>query len=156
MSDQLEKQKKKILFEGLITKLKKIKHLDIILTVLFIAIILLIYFSTFSSTSNSKANSQSSTNQTQSTTINSQTSTLANYGAQLENKLERLISQIKDAGNVKVIVTFDGDIEKVIAYTTKIEQLEDGGYLLEIECTDSHSNLMYLTVKFEIAEIERK
>ena len=37
-----------------------------------------------------------------------------------------------------------------------IEQLEDGGYLLEIECTDSHSNLMYLTVKFEIAEIERK
>ena len=37
-----------------------------------------------------------------------------------------------------------------------IEQLEDGRYLLEIECTDSHSNLMYLTVKFEIAEIERK
>ena len=37
-----------------------------------------------------------------------------------------------------------------------IEQLEDGKYLLEIECTDSHSNLMYLTVRFEIAEIERK
>ena len=37
-----------------------------------------------------------------------------------------------------------------------IEQLKDGKYLLEIECTDSHSNLMHLTVKFEIAEIERK
>lgn len=36
-----------------------------------------------------------------------------------------------------------------------IEQLENGSYLLEIECTDSHSNLMYLTVKFEIPEIER-
>ena len=37
-----------------------------------------------------------------------------------------------------------------------IEQLEDGKYLLEIECTDSHSNLMYLSVMFEIPEIERK
>lgn len=37
-----------------------------------------------------------------------------------------------------------------------IEQLEDGRYLLEIECTDSHSNLMYLTVNFEIPEVERK
>ena len=36
-----------------------------------------------------------------------------------------------------------------------IEQLEDGSYLLEIECTDSHGNLMYLTVKFETPEIER-
>ena len=37
-----------------------------------------------------------------------------------------------------------------------IEQVEEGKYLLEIECTDSHSNLMYLSVKFEIPEIERK
>ncbi len=37
-----------------------------------------------------------------------------------------------------------------------IEQLEDGGYLLEIECTDTQSNPMYLSVKFEIPEIERK
>ena len=38
----------------------------------------------------------------------------------------------------------------------RIEQMEDGRYLLEIECTDSHSNLMYLTVTFEIPEVERK
>ena len=37
-----------------------------------------------------------------------------------------------------------------------IEQLKDGKFLLEIECTDSHSNLMYLSVMFEIPEIERK
>ncbi len=37
-----------------------------------------------------------------------------------------------------------------------IEQLENNIYLLEIECTDSHSNLMYLSVKFEIPEIERE
>ena len=40
-----EKEKKK-LFQGFFEKLKKIKHLDIILTILFIAIILLVYFST--------------------------------------------------------------------------------------------------------------
>ena len=38
----------------------------------------------------------------------------------------------------------------------RIEQLEDGKYLLEIECIDSHSNLLFLSVKFEIPEIERK
>ena len=52
MSEEANKPPKKVLFEGLINKLKKIKHLDIILTVLFIAIILLIYFSTFSTSSN--------------------------------------------------------------------------------------------------------
>ena len=36
-----------------------------------------------------------------------------------------------------------------------VEQQDDGRYLLEIECTDSHSNFMYLTVEFEIPEIER-
>lgn len=37
-----------------------------------------------------------------------------------------------------------------------IEKLDDGRYLLEVECTDSHSNIMLLTVEFEIPEIERK
>lgn len=37
-----------------------------------------------------------------------------------------------------------------------IEQLEDGKYLLEIECVDSHSNLLSLSVKFEIPEVERE
>lgn len=37
-----------------------------------------------------------------------------------------------------------------------IEQLDDGRYLLEIECTDLRSNLIYLTVRFDTAEIERQ
>ena len=36
-----------------------------------------------------------------------------------------------------------------------ITRLEDGKFLLEIECIDYHSNLMSLNVKFEIPEIER-
>lgn len=35
------------------------------------------------------------------------------------------------------------------------DRLDDGKFLLEIECTDSRSNLMSLNVKFEIPEIER-
>jgi len=37
-----------------------------------------------------------------------------------------------------------------------IEQLEDSNYLLEIECTDSRSNPLFLSVKFEFPEIERE
>ncbi len=37
-----------------------------------------------------------------------------------------------------------------------IEQLDDSRYLLGIECTDGHSNLMSITVKFETAETARK
>ncbi len=38
----------------------------------------------------------------------------------------------------------------------RTKQLEDGKYLLGIECTDSHSNLLFLSVKFEIPEIEKR
>ena len=127
MSDQINKPKRKTLFEGFITRLKRIKHLDIILTVLFIAIILLIYFSTFSSSStNVKENntqSQLGQNQTISQTNNN---SLLNYANQIECRLEGIIGQIKDAGLVKIAVSFDGEIQTVIAYTTKIEELENG------------------------------
>lgn len=128
MSDQANKPKKKIIFEGLISKLKRIKHLDIILTVLFIAIILLIYFSTFPLTPNStKENkTQNITGQAQSSTNISDNNALLNYAIQMEIRLEKLITQIKDAGLVKVAVSFDGEIQTIIAYTTKIEELEDG------------------------------
>lgn len=37
----------------------------------------------------------------------------------------------------------------------RIKQLEDGKYVLEIECTDSRGDLIRLAVKFEFPEIER-
>lgn len=128
MSEEINKSKRKMLFEGLIGKLKRIKHLDIILTVLFIAIILLIYFSTFSSSSNSvKGNKiQDQTGQTQSSTSLLADNTLLNYATKIEDRLEQIISQIKDAGLVKVAVSFEGEIQTIIAYTTKIEELENG------------------------------
>ena len=54
--------------------------------------------------------------------------------------------------------TFNSDLSSIEWNYKDIEsfKITDGKYLLEIECTDSHSNLMYLSVNFEIPEIERK
>ncbi len=52
-------------------------------------------------------------------------------------------------------ITLD-DFRDVFWLGDSIKQLDNDRYLLEIECTDLHSNLVYLTVEFEIPEIERK
>ncbi|MBQ3214367.1 MAG: hypothetical protein IJB10_05145 [Clostridia bacterium] len=112
------KNKKKSLFGNFFNRIKKIKHLDKILTVLFVAIILLIYFSSFSFGTNNKLNtSENSKLQTSSFYKTSLTS----YQNELETKIASTLSKIKDAGNVKVMVYFNEGIETVIAYTTKTE-----------------------------------
>lgn len=120
LKNKVDKPKKKI-FDGLLSNLKKIKHLDIILTVLFIAIILLIYFSTFFSTKSTTDKNSSTENKTYSATI-----TLEEYSDKLERKLESTLSAIKGAGEISVLLTFDKGIETVIAYTTEIETLPNG------------------------------
>lgn len=118
VSDQVDKPKKKIMFNGLFNKLKKIKHLDIILTVLFIAIILLIYFSSFNS------NNKSSSDIEKSTEI--EFTPISEYQSSLERKIEETISAIKNAGSVKAMVVFSEGIETVIAYSTEKKQNKDG------------------------------
>lgn len=117
-----KKKPKKKLFDGLFIRLKKIKHLDIILTVLFIAIILLIYFSSFTGTSLSKENTKSNTQTA---------SDLEEYSKKLEEKLEKTLTAIKDAGKVSVLIYFNEGIETVIAYTTEVETLPNNGVVKE-------------------------
>lgn len=118
-----EKPKKKILFNNLFLKLKKIKHLDKILTVLFIAIILLIYFSSFASfgVGDKKENKTG-----QATNDNSQVTNLGLYKSDLESRITKTISSIKDAGSVTCMVYFDKGIETVIAYKTEIQTNANG------------------------------
>ena len=115
-----DKPKRKI-FNGLISNLKKIKHLDIILTVLFIAIILLIYFSTFFNT-----NKTPDKNSTQNNKTYSATTSMEVYTSRLESKLVETLSAIKGAGNISVLLTFNKGIETVIAYTTETKTSADG------------------------------
>lgn len=119
--EKQDKPKKKVLFEGLFVKLKKIKHLDKILTVLFIAIILLIYFSSFSfgTSSNNKSNIGQALEE-------NQTTSLTSYQNVLERKIEETVSAIKNAGNVNAMVNFSQGIETVIAYSTETKHNKDG------------------------------
>ena len=119
--DKVDKFKKKSVFNGLFSNLKKIKHLDIILTVLFIAIILLIYFSSFSFGAADSNNDSSSIKQS-----TEQTNSLVSYQNLLERKIEETVSFIKSAGTVNVMVVFDKGIETVIAYSTETTTNKDG------------------------------
>ena len=105
--------KKKVLFGSFFTRLKKIKHLDKIITVLFIAIILLIYFSSFSFESSSKSEAIQD--------LYVKEDELVLYEKELEEKIQRTLSSIKDSGEVSVMVCFSEGIETVIAYKTEKE-----------------------------------
>lgn len=117
MSEEKEKNK---FFSKITEKLKKIKHLDIILTVLFIAIILLIYFSTtglFNTNDDVEQDTQLNTGQV---------SDFEAYSKDLTSKLEELIGALDGAGQTKVMLYFEEGITTEIAYTTEIKTLSDG------------------------------
>ena len=124
LNDDKTKPKKKVLFNSLFQRLKKIKHLDKIITVLFIAIILLIYFSSFSfgtSSSNTKTDNVSSGQDTE---------TILIYERELEEKIQKTLASIKDSGDVRVMVCFSEGIETVIAYKTE-KQTNNNGVVIE-------------------------
>lgn len=113
-------ENKKNVFSGFMDKLKKIKHLDIILTVLFIAIVLLIYFSTMSTPTKNETK-----NTLDNTTISS-TDEFDEYVNSLTFSLENLVSSIDGVTTSQVLVYFDESIKTEIAYTTEIKTLTDG------------------------------
>ena len=80
-------------FSGLWKRLKSIKHIEVIIAVLFALIVLLVYFS---STANPEANRQNiSSNST--------------YTSQVEAKLETLLSKIDGAGKIDVMVMCESE-----------------------------------------------
>ena len=109
-------------FKVFFNKLKKIKHLDIILTVLFIAIILLIYFST----SNNEKSDSITENKIVVEKTNDENNLINNYANEVEQKLCKVLSELKDVGKVSVAVKLSGNTEYIYAYTTIVEFLQDG------------------------------
>ncbi len=109
---------KKNFFGSILDKLKKIKHLDIILIVLFVAIILLIYFSSFAQTNDRVQAIEERTIVQQ--------MTLQEYSKELTDRLEQLVSSIDGAGKVRAMVYFDEGIKTEIAYIVEVKILADG------------------------------
>lgn len=98
------------LFSKFIEKLKKIKHLEIFLVIIFIALVLLIWFADFSG-----GNKQKGTNVS---TSDGDISNLSKYTKDLEDRLSTVLSNIDGAGKVSVMITFDGNSEVILATTT--------------------------------------
>ena len=88
------------------SKLKKNKNFLVFIAVGLAVLIAIIYFSSLLGT-NDKSSSTKEDN------IETNFSTSEEYVIYLENKLENVISQVKRAGNVDVIVTLEKGFEYV-------------------------------------------
>lgn len=99
-------------FVGMFKKLKSIKHIEIILAILFGLIILLVYFSsTFS------ANNSNKDYKTENSTV------VSAYISEVENKLENILSKINGAGNVAVMLMVEQDTQIDSAVLPKISSV---------------------------------
>ncbi len=78
----------------LFDKLKKVKHIEIYIAIIFVVIVLLIYLSNFSS-------SKKASN------IDSSDQSISAYIDKLETNLEEILSNINGVSNVKVLITLD-------------------------------------------------
>lgn len=85
-------------------KLKKIKHIEIYISIIFIVILLLIYLSNFSSKANNDQNKTTNTNEL----------TVTEYISNMENNLKGILSNIGGVSNVNVMITLDMSSATVI------------------------------------------
>ena len=90
------------------TKLKNIKHIDIIIVIIFICVLLIVYYSdSFSFSKNEE------------TQNNVRFTSYSSYTNDLETRLSNVLSKIDGAGKVSVMITLDGSPELIIAYNTE-------------------------------------
>ncbi len=99
------KDKFRILFE----RIKKVKHFEIYIAVGLAIIIAVIYFSFL------KAPSQNKDTNNKIDNVSSNFSSSGEYIDDLENRLENVITLVKAAGNVEVVVTLEKGFEYVYA-----------------------------------------
>ncbi len=82
----------------LFQKIKGVKHLEVVAIIVLLAIALLVYFSMFSQ--NDKVDSE--------VISTSGKTSISQYSMDLEKKLGDVLSKIQGAGDVSVMITFDG------------------------------------------------
>lgn len=138
----------------LFKKLKSIKHIEIIIFSIFIIFLLLICFSSPTNIFGSKTNSGNNNN-TEATTYAS----TKEYVNSLENKLKSLISTIKDAGQVEVMISVENSCEvkfatedtittsgQKVEKSSKIVFVETGGQSLPIITNESLPKIIGIVV----------
>ena len=107
------KQKKK--HPGIFARLKKVKHIELYIAGIAVAVMLIIYFGSqpFSGSPSSSASSKPG-----------QTAPAAkeDYCARIERELTETLSRMDGAGETKVVVNWESSVEAVIAYITNASQ----------------------------------
>lgn len=108
-----DKRNKKSIISAITKKIGAVKNLNLAIIVALVCIALLCIFSVFSPSS--------SANQVKNDT--------KSYYEQVENRLQTVLSEIKGAGNVKVMINYSGTSEIVTAVTknTSTDKTTDKG-----------------------------
>jgi len=120
-------------------KLKKVKHIEIYAIVVLVVIFLLFYFSP---TSNKSSSTTSVTTQITSTT---------QYAESLEERLNSVLSKISGAGQVSCMITLDGEVERVLAYSndqknSSTENTSSSGTVNKTQTENSSREPIIITV----------
>lgn len=89
----------------IVAKIKKIKHIELIIAGIAIIIMLVIYFSTVLFPTNKTDNK---------TNVNSR----EDYCTKIEKDLTRALSKMTGAGEVEVVINWESSVESIIAYIT--------------------------------------
>ena len=96
---------------GWLEKLKKVKHIEIYVAILFVVVLLLMYFSNFS---------KSNTNKTTSNDLS-----VTSYINDLEENLEEILTNIGGVKNVKVMITLNMDQAEVVNSQINLNHFPD-------------------------------
>ena len=120
-------------------KLKKVKHIEIYAVVIMAILILVIWFFP---TGESKTNVT-----TQATSM----TTAQNYAKSLEERLNKVLSSISGAGNVDCMITLDGEVELVLAYSndeknSSTQNTTSGGTINKTETSNTSKEPILITV----------
>lgn len=114
----------------IIDKIKSIKNFEIYIAIIFVVLVLIIYFSSSFSCTSGKKPKEEDTYQS-----------AYDYCQQVEKKLKNILSTIKNAGAVDVMITFESTPERVIAYiTSSSSNISSGGNGIYNENTTNTSN----------------
>ena len=119
MSEHKKDKQKTKLFAKFFGKLKAIKHIEVFISIIFIVIILLIYFS------GGNAQIKTATNE------ENKLSSTIEYVKETEERVKMVLSKIKGVGEVSVMINCESGYALKVAYTTETTKKSENSVIIE-------------------------
>ena len=114
ISQKDKKEKKK----GIFSKIKSVKHIEIIIAVIAVGVMLIIYFTSFGGGSGGGggfgigSGSASSGNNNE-----AETSFHSDYTRRMQSEIVQLVSRMEGAGEARVVINWESSVELILAQT---------------------------------------